>query len=74
MGASKSDRLDSHPNFKLPTPNENEGLVAFTLRCAAHLVSPPKEDGESHENECIEVARQILDLRDRVQSAWDAKH
>lgn len=70
----KSERLDSHPNYKQQTPRAGESLVEFTLRWAAHLVSPPKVDGESDENECTDIAQQILEIGSEVSAAWNAYH
>lgn len=59
----RSDRrkayLRDHPNYEFPSPKKGESQIAFALRCAAHLLSPPQQDGESQEIECVEAAAQI---------------
>lgn len=63
--------MRNHPNYLLPTPIQGETQIAFALRCASHLVSPPQESGESYELECVDVRDGILSLLDDVQNRWD---
>lgn len=62
--------LNLHPNYKLPKPKPRETKVRFTLRCAAHLVSPPQELEESTEIECINLSKQICQIADDVEELW----
>ena len=67
-------RLENHPNYKQPIPTPQlETPIAFALRCAAHLISPPKEDGEDDEISCEVVAEQIIEMTEEIETAW-AKH
>lgn len=63
--------LTSHSNYKHSEPVEGESVIAYTLRCASHLVSPPMEDGEDNEFECVDVARQILALEKKINEQWN---
>lgn len=63
--------LRTHPNYKETKPQANETIVAFTLRCAAHLISPPMEDDEDNEFECIDIAEQVLALEKSVTHRWE---
>ena len=63
--------LRTHPNYKETKPQEGESIVAFTLRCAAHLISPPMENDEDNEFECIDIAAQILALEKSVIKRWE---
>jgi hypothetical protein len=49
------EALKSHCNYRDQEPLVGESLIAYTLRCAAHLVSPPQDDDESYDVECITV-------------------
>jgi len=60
-----------HPNYEELIPLEGESLVSFTLRCAAHLVSPPQYDGESYEVECTDIAASILSIGPEVEEKWN---
>jgi hypothetical protein len=62
--------LKSHPNYKDQQPYKGEGLVAYTLRCAAHLVSPPQFEGESYDVECTDIASGILSLEEEITKRW----
>lgn len=62
--------LTTHPNYQQPTPNPGESPVAYALRCASHLVSPPQESDESFEIECTQVAQAIRDLEEAIEAAW----
>lgn len=64
------DLLKSHPNYKDQLPIIGEGLITFTLRCAAHLVSPPKDAGESYDVECTQISSGILSLKDEISKKW----
>ena len=66
--------LRDHPNFVLPAPQKNETLVNFTLRCAAHLLSPPKIEGEDMEVSCQEAAQEIRALDSLIEKKWKAHH
>lgn len=68
--AKSIDSLKSHPNYKEPQPFKGEGLVAYTLRCAANLVSPPQMDGESYDVECTEIKSAILLLESEIEKKW----
>lgn len=67
----KSTRLDEHINYRLRDPFVGEAQIEYALNCAAHLVSPPKVEEESDENECIEVAGQILELIPVLTLRWE---
>ena len=71
-GQGDPPQLSSHPNFKFPKFRKGESDSDYALRCAAALISPPQEPGESQEIECVDAARQILDLRRRVR--WELAH
>ena len=64
------DRLKEHPNYKDLTPIKGESLVAFTLRYAANLVSPPQYEGESYEVECTTIKDGILSLEEEIEAAF----
>lgn len=71
MGSfSRRPRLSMHPNYEQPMPKEGEDLVAYTLRCAAFLISPPQLPGESNEIECVDVAAQVLALAADIRRTW----
>lgn len=63
-------QLSAHPNFNVPLPRPDEDIVAFTLRCAAHLVSPKKLDGEDEDTECTIVANALIGLAPLVRAQW----
>lgn len=63
--------LKSHPNYKDQTPFAGETLIAYTLRCAAHLVSPPQDPGESYDVECVDIAAGILSLETEITERWN---
>lgn len=39
--------LSSHPNYRKTRPKPGESAIAYALRTAAHLVSPPKLPDET---------------------------
>lgn len=63
--------LSAHLNFEIQEPRPGESEIAFALRCAAFLVSPPQVEGEDTTIECTEVAKQIVELEAAVRTAWD---
>lgn len=63
-------QLKSHPNYKDQEPFKGESLIAYTLRCAAHLVSPPQEPNESYDVECTDIASGILALEEEICERW----
>ncbi|WP_158600324.1 hypothetical protein [Fibrisoma montanum] len=65
------NEMKKHPNYKELTPNTGETLVAFSLRCAAHLISPPQEEGEDYELECVDVAVAIQALAPDIEQKWN---
>ena len=62
--------MADHPNYRAKTPNRGESLIGFVLRSAAHLVSPPMDDDESYECECVDVAEEITGLEGQLTKAW----
>lgn len=64
------DMMKRHPKYTPLVPEPGETMVAFTLRWAAHLVSPPQEPDESYDLECVDIAQAILCLRHDVNEAW----
>ena len=66
----KIDTLKKHPNYKDLTPIKGETLVAFTLRYAANLVSPPQYKGESYDVECTTIKAGILSLKEEIEKAF----
>ena len=44
--------------------------MEYTIRCIAHLVSPPQFAGEHYEIECTDMAEQILALQPQIEAAW----
>jgi len=69
---SKKESLSSHINYKPILPEQNESPISFALRAAAHLISPSQVSGESNEIECVDVAKQILGLKDELEQKWRA--
>lgn len=67
------EMMKSHPNYKEPVPLPDESPIAFALRAASHLVSPPQEPGESYDLECVDVASGILALKNQLEEAWKNK-
>ena len=63
-------QLSAHPNFELPFPQHGEDVIAYTLRCAAVLISPPKLDGEDEDTACEIVADAILNLYKPILARW----
>ena len=63
--------IRTHPNYEETEPVEGESIVAFTLRCAAHLISPPMESDEDNEFECVDIAAQILTLEKSITKRWE---
>ncbi len=64
------DLLKDHPNYKMPVPRKGESQIAFAIRCAANLLSPPQNPGESYEVECVDAARQIRSLTKECKRAY----
>ena len=63
-GAEIYDALKEHPNFQfpenIPTRYEHpETVIEWVCEATARLLSPPQEDGESNELECIDVATAV---------------
>lgn len=67
----KVSEMRAHPSYLLPTPTEGESQIAFALRCASHIVSPPQFEGESYDVECTTVRDGILSLLDEVTQRWN---
>lgn len=65
--------LKSHPNFKEQFPIDGETQIDFALRVAAHLISPPFEEGESTHIECIDLASAVRALAPELNDIWN-KH
>ncbi len=65
--------LKSHPNYKEQIPIDGESQIDFALRVAAHLISPPFEDGESTHIECIDLASAVRALAPELNDIWN-KH
>jgi hypothetical protein len=63
--------MQKHPNYKKPVPIPGETKTQFILRAASHLVSPPMEEDESYETECIYVAQGIRALEPELEKAWN---
>lgn len=62
--------LKAHPNYEEKQPHKGESLTAFTLRCIAHLVSPPMIEGEHNEIECTDLANAILSMEKEITHRW----
>ena len=67
---AKIDALKKHPNYKDTYPYPDEDIISFTLRTCAHLVSPPQEERESYEVECVDIRDGILALKDEIQERF----
>jgi hypothetical protein len=67
------NHLKSHPNFKEQIPIDGESQIDFALRVAAHLISPPFEEGESTHIECIDLAGAVRALAPELKDIWE-KH
>jgi hypothetical protein len=65
-------KMMSHPNYAQPDPIQGETLIQYALRCAAHLVSPPQEEGESYDIECVNVAASILSIDRDIEARWNS--
>ena len=63
--------LINHPNYHPTGPYRDETCIAFTLRRAAHLLSPPQEPRESEGMKCVDAAQQIRNLHYELQTEWD---
>ena len=74
LKAMKLITLRSHPNYSQKDPIEGESQISYAMRCAAHLVSPPQEVGESYDIECVDVRDGILSLIDDVEKRWNEFH
>lgn len=64
------EALKRHPNYEDKYPIKGETKTQFTLRCIAHLVSPPMEENESNEVECVDLASAILAMNDEIEEKW----
>lgn len=64
--------MKKHPNYQQQVPLPGETLVQFSLRWAAHLISPPQQAEESYDLECIDVAAAIQHLAPEIEAAWAA--
>ena len=62
--------MAQHPNYRQTSPLMYESVIGFVLRSAAHLVSPPMDNDESYECECVDVAEEIRALEDQLTDAW----
>lgn len=67
LNLKATELLKSHPNYKDQEPLEGESVIAYTLRCAAHIVSPPQEEGESYDIECTTIKAAILGLEKEIE-------
>ena len=76
-GANKKrsivEEMESHPNWIRITPNKGESPIQFALRYAAMLISPPQEDGESYDLECVDIKAALLSISDQVEQAYRSK-
>ena len=68
----KIDSLKLHPNYKVLIPISGESLVAFTLRYAANLISPPQFEGESYDVECTTLKDGILSLEEEIERVFNS--
>ena len=66
-------QLSLHPNWEIPRPQLHEDVIAYTLRCAAMLISPPKIEGENEDTPCEVVADAVQLLADEVRYMWMKK-
>ncbi len=62
--------LSGHPNYSPSPPVTGETAIAFALRRAAHLLSPPMDSAESNEIECVSAARQVAGLLEELEKQW----
>lgn len=69
--ADNVDALKLHPNYKDLEPIKGESIVAYTLRYAANLVSPPQFEGESYDIECVTIKAGILGLEKEIEEKWN---
>lgn len=65
--------LRGHPNFALSLPAVGESAIAYALREAAHLLSPPKVEDEDEAIECNDAAASVLGLKDDLERLWSQK-
>lgn len=65
--------LADHPNYREPNPLAGESLIGFVLRSTAHLVSPPMDDDETYECECVDVATEIRAMEDTLTKIWGGR-
>ena len=63
-------QLSAHPNWEMPQPEPQEDVIAYTLRCAALLISPPKIEGEDEDTSCEVVANAVKRLAEEVRRVW----
>mgnify|MGYP001600844854 CR=1 FL=1 len=63
-------QLSAHPNFVPLSPQPGEDIIAFTLRCAATLISPTKIAGEDEDTPCEVVADAVKQLASFVKACW----
>jgi len=66
-------QLNSHPNYQMKPPQDNESPIEFALRNAAHLVSPQQVEGECEAIECTYVRDQIIRLKDGLEKLWSSQ-
>ncbi len=64
-------QLKKHPNYEDKIPLDNETKVQFTLRMIAHLISPPMEESETNEIECIDISCAVLAMNDEIEKIWE---
>jgi hypothetical protein len=62
--------MKQHPNFKQLEPIEGETPITFALRCAAYLISPPQQEEESYDLECVDIAGAIIELDAELTKVW----
>ena len=65
-------KLSDHPNFGFTNPQPGETQIEYALRSAAHLLSPPKVDGEDEEIKCDVAAAEMISLNGILQNRWDS--
>lgn len=70
----KTTSLYDHPNFSISGPRDRETQIAYALRMAAHLLSPPKKPGENDSIACEDAAVEIQRLSASLESLWAAKN
>jgi hypothetical protein len=63
-----------HPNYKEGYPNSRDSVVSFVLREVAMVIAPPKEEGESHERRCEDIASAILTMESELVDRWNDRY